>query len=108
MIAGKAAPRHGEAKNSWLTGTASWNYVAITQYILGVRPGYTGLIVDPRMPEKVGNARIIRNFRGTIYDIHIRAKSGQSTPWRTVNGQLTNELEIRPESRSEIRVEVQL
>ncbi len=42
MIAGSDAPTHGEAKNSWLTGTAAWNYVAITQWILGIRPTYDG------------------------------------------------------------------
>lgn len=50
MIAGKDAVRFGEAKNSWLTGTAAWNFVAITQYILGVRPELNGLIVDPCIP----------------------------------------------------------
>ena len=47
MIAGKDAVRHGEAKNSWLTGTAAWNFVAISQYLLGVRPEYDGLRVQP-------------------------------------------------------------
>ena len=47
MIAGRDAPTHGEAKNSWLTGTAAWNYYAITQWILGIRTGYDGLLVAP-------------------------------------------------------------
>ncbi|HEY4690540.1 MAG TPA: glycosyl transferase, partial [Anaerolineae bacterium] len=47
MIAGRDAPSYGEAKNSWLTGAAAWNYVAITQWILGIRPGYDGLQVAP-------------------------------------------------------------
>ncbi|MFN2284351.1 MAG: GH36-type glycosyl hydrolase domain-containing protein, partial [Anaerolineae bacterium] len=46
-IAGRDNPRHGEAKNSWLTGTAAWNYVAITQWILGIRPAYDGLQIAP-------------------------------------------------------------
>ena len=50
MIAGRDAARPGEAKNSWLTGAASWNFVAISQYILGVRPDYDGLRVDPCLP----------------------------------------------------------
>ncbi|MEA3348993.1 MAG: glycosyl transferase, partial [Chloroflexota bacterium] len=50
MIAGRDAPRPGEAKNSWLTGTAAWNYVAITQWILGVRPTYEGLKIAPVIP----------------------------------------------------------
>jgi len=52
MIAGKAAVNHGEAKNSWLTGTAAWNYVAIANYILGIRAGYNGLIIDPKICTK--------------------------------------------------------
>ncbi len=51
MIAGKDAATHGEAKNSWLTGTASWNFAAITQHILGIRPTYSGLCVQPVIPE---------------------------------------------------------
>ena len=50
MIAGRDAPTHGEAKNSWLTGTAAWNYVAITQWILGIRPAHNGLEVAPVIP----------------------------------------------------------
>ena len=51
MIAGRDAPTHGEAKNSWLSGTAAWNYVAITQWILGIRPDYDGLRIAPVVPE---------------------------------------------------------
>ena len=54
MIAGKDAVRHGEAKNSWLTGTAAWNFVAISHYLLGVRPDYDGLRVHPCMGGEVG------------------------------------------------------
>ena len=50
MIAGRDAPTHGEAKNSWLTGTAAWNYVAATQWLLGIRPELDGLRIDPRLP----------------------------------------------------------
>lgn len=50
MIAGKDAKRHGEAKNSWLTGTAAWNFVAVSQYILGVIPDWDGLKIDPSIP----------------------------------------------------------
>ncbi|MEA2013642.1 MAG: glycosyl transferase, partial [Verrucomicrobiota bacterium] len=71
MIAGKAAPNHGEAKNSWLTGTAAWNYVAITQFILGIRPGYNGLIVNPKIPKDIPKIKILRVFRNTTYNIEI-------------------------------------
>ncbi len=71
MIAGKEAIRHGEAKNSWLTGTASWNYVAITQHILGIQPDYNGLKVHPVIPKEFGTFTIKRHFRGVTYVIHL-------------------------------------
>ena len=56
MIAGRDAPTHGEAKNSWLTGTAAWNFVAITQWILGIRPELDGLRDRPGAPVRAGRA----------------------------------------------------
>jgi cellobiose phosphorylase len=72
MIAGKDAATHGEAKNSWLTGTAAWNYVAITQWILGIRPTYDGLQVAPVIPPEWDSLTVARKFRGTTYHIRIR------------------------------------
>lgn len=72
MIAGKDAVRFGEAKNSWLTGTAAWNYVAITQYILGIRPAYDGIMVDPCIPASWDGFTVIREFRGVKYKIHVQ------------------------------------
>ena len=72
MIAGKDAVRHGEAKNSWLTGTASWNFITITQWILGVKPYYTGLMVDPCIPTQWDGYKITRKFRGVTYNITIK------------------------------------
>ena len=69
MIAGKDAKRHGEAKNSWLTGTASWNFVAVSQYILGIIPDYDGLKVDPCIPEAWDGYKLTRKFRGNTYNI---------------------------------------
>ena len=71
MIAGSDAKRHGEAKNSWLTGTAAWNFVAISQYILGVRADFDGLVVDPCLPAEFGEVTVTRRFRGTEYRIRI-------------------------------------
>ena len=71
MIAGKDAPRVGEAKNSWLTGTAAWNYFAISQFILGIRPEFTGLRIDPCLPNEIDSCEIVRYFRGTKYIIKI-------------------------------------
>jgi cellobiose phosphorylase len=71
MIAGKDAYKPGEAKNSWLTGTAAWNYYAITQYILGIQPQYNGLKVDPCIPKEWDGFQISRKFRGANYNIKI-------------------------------------
>ncbi len=71
MIAGRDAADHGRARNSWLTGTASWAYVAATQWILGIRASFDGLIIDPCLPKSVKTCRVVRQFRGAIYDIHI-------------------------------------
>jgi cellobiose phosphorylase len=69
MIAGKDAVRHGEAKNSWLTGTAAWNYVAVSQWILGIKPDYDGLLIDPCIPKEWSCYSINRWFRGALYNI---------------------------------------
>jgi cellobiose phosphorylase len=71
MIAGKDAFRPGEAKNSWLTGTASWCMYAVTQYILGVRPDYDGLLVDPCIPPDWPGFTVRRKFRGAVYNIEV-------------------------------------
>ncbi len=72
MIAGKDAYRPGEAKNSWLTGTAAWNFYAITQYILGIKPQYDGLEISPCIPKEWKHYTINRKFRGADYEIIIK------------------------------------
>lgn len=78
MTAGKDAASFGEAKNSWLTGTAAWSYVVISQYILGVRPDYEALVVDPCVPKDWKNFRITRKFRGTTFNISVENPNGVS------------------------------
>jgi cellobiose phosphorylase len=76
MVAGRDAVRHGEAKNSWLTGTASWNYVAVTQYILGLRAEHDGLEVDPCIPADWKGFKISRIYRGEKFDVEVRNPKG--------------------------------
>jgi cellobiose phosphorylase len=71
MIAGKAASRMGEAKNSWLTGAAAWNFVAVSQWILGIRPDYDGLRIDPCIPCEWPGFEVERCFRGVRYRITV-------------------------------------
>lgn len=72
MVAGKDAKRFGEAKNSWLTGTASWNFVAITQYILGIQADYAGLRISPSIPKGWKEYKVTRVFRGDTYEITVK------------------------------------
>ncbi len=71
MIAGRDAVKNGEAKNSWLTGTASWNYVAITQWILGIRPTLDGLLIDPCIPAEWEGFKATRKFRDKMFRIMV-------------------------------------
>jgi cellobiose phosphorylase len=71
MVAGKDAGRFGEAKNSWLTGTAGWHFAVISQWILGIRPHYTGLLIDPCIPADWDSFSVTRYFRGASYLIEI-------------------------------------
>ncbi len=71
MIAGKDAFKPGEAKNSWLTGTASWNFYAISQFILGIRTDFDGLQINPVIPESWNGYTVTRKFRGATYRIEV-------------------------------------
>jgi N,N'-diacetylchitobiose phosphorylase len=72
FLAGSEHRIPGEARNSWLTGSASWNYVAAAQYLLGLRPEYAGLAVDPCLPRAWDGFTAIRRFRGTTYEIAVK------------------------------------
>ena len=71
MVAGKDAFKPGEAKNSWLTGTASWNFYTISQYILGIKPEYDGLKIDPCIPKAWDGFEVTRKFRNATYEIKV-------------------------------------
>ena len=71
MVAGRDAKYHGEAKNSWLTGTAAWTFVNISQYILGCYPTHQGLSIDPCIPADFGDFTLTRQFRGVTYHISV-------------------------------------
>lgn len=88
MIAGKDACRFGEAKNSWLTGTAAWTFTNVSQYILGIRPEFDGLCIDPCIPETLSGFTVTRHFRGAVYHIHVdnSAKSQKGIKTLLVNG----------------------
>ncbi len=86
MIAGKDAPTFGEAKNSWLTGTAAWNYYAIAQWILGIRTTYDGLEIAPVIPMSWPGFTATRIFRGAVYKIAITRKGPGNCIALTVDG----------------------
>ncbi|WP_101908319.1 GH36-type glycosyl hydrolase domain-containing protein [Marasmitruncus massiliensis] len=78
MIAGMESTRFGEAKNSWLTGTAAWTFVNVSQYILGIRPGFDGLELWPCLPAFLPGYRAVRLFRGTEYRVSVKRTGGFS------------------------------
>ena len=71
MVAGKDAPTFGEAKNSWLTGTAAWTFFNVSQYILGIQPTLDGLKVDPCIPHTLPGFTVTRRYRGAVYHITV-------------------------------------
>lgn len=86
-IAGRDAATHGEAKNSWLSGTAAWNYVAITQWILGVRPTLDGLEIAPRVPADWKGFKVARRYRGVLYLITVERSGRGNQVSLVVDGQ---------------------
>lgn len=71
MIAGADAEFHGEAKNSWLTGTAAWTFLNVSQHILGIKPEHQGLSVNPCIPAQMGGFEVTRYYRGAVYHIQV-------------------------------------
>lgn len=69
---GQTGKNFGQGKNSWLTGTAAWNMVAISQYILGIAADFDGLRIDPSIPAAWDGFKVSREFRGAVYDITIK------------------------------------
>ncbi|MBK9991747.1 MAG: glycosyl transferase [Verrucomicrobia bacterium] len=78
MTASQFSPTPGEGKNSWLTGTAAWSFVVASQYILGIRPDFDGLRIDPCVPKKWKGFTVTRKFRGVTYTIEIKNPKGKS------------------------------
>jgi cellobiose phosphorylase len=110
MIAGRDAPNHGEAKNSWLTGTAAWNYVAITQWILGIRPALDGLVVAPVIPSNWTGFKAKRIFRGATYYITVERTGPGSTLALWADGQPVsgNLVPLPDDGRKEVQVLVHI
>jgi cellobiose phosphorylase len=109
MIAGRDAPTHGEAKNSWLSGTAAWNFVAITQWILGIRPELDGLRIAPMFPQDWTGYEANRRFRGVAYHIKVQRlgdgeQAGMKVDGQKVEGDIVPGALVR--GKSEVQVEV--
>jgi cellobiose phosphorylase len=108
MIAGRDAPTHGEAKNAWLTGTAAYNYVAITQWILGIRPTFDGLQVAPVIPNDWPGFRATRIYRGVLYHITVERAAPGDSPLFKVDGRpmAGNVVPLPPADQAEVKVQV--
>jgi cellobiose phosphorylase len=85
MTAGKDAARPGEAKNSWLTGTAAWNWYAITEFILGIKPTLSGLMIDPCIPADWKHYTVTRKYRGATYEISIFNANNANKGVKSIN-----------------------
>ena len=111
MVAGADAPRFGEAKNSWLTGTAAWTFVNLSQALLGIQPEYDGLTVDPCLPGSFGDFTVERHFRGAEYHIEIHKPTGvqKGVSWIELDGQKItgNQIPLIP-GKKEYHVIVQM
>jgi cellobiose phosphorylase len=110
MISGRDAPVQGEAKNSWLTGAAAWNYVAITHWILGIRPTFKGLEIAPVVPESWQAFDVERIFRGVCYHIHVERIGAGNAVTLSVDGKKIDGsvVPIPPSGTKEINVQVKL
>ena len=111
MIAGPDAATPGEAKNSWLTGTAAWTFVSGAQGLLGIVPDYAGLRIDPCIPREWESFGVTRRFRGTVYEIDVRNPDAVCHGIRslTVDGRkVDGNLVPAPAGDGPIRVEVVL
>jgi len=110
MIAGKDAPTHGEAKNSWLSGTAAWNYVAISQWILGIRPTYDGLRVAPVIPSAWTGFEAERVYRGVRYFLKVERKGLGNEIQLEVEGQpvVGNVIPLPAEGTKEVHVTIKV
>ncbi len=87
MVAGPEAVVPGEGKNSWLTGTAAWTFVDVSQYLLGVRPTLEGLAIEPHLPAEFTDVKVTRVFRGVTHHIVMKRTGERSV---TVNGTKLN------------------
>jgi cellobiose phosphorylase len=110
MIAGKDAPTFGEAKNSWLTGTAAWNFYAITQWILGIRPAYDGLEIEPVIPKGWAGFKAVRKFRGVTYKIAVKRAGEGNRVALVVDGVAVagKTVPLPAAGRTEVAIEVTL
>jgi cellobiose phosphorylase len=110
MIAGRDAPKHGEAKNSWLTGTAAWNFVAITKHILGVSPTLNGLRIAPAIPSEWTGFKATRKYRGVSYHIDVKRTGKGNTVTLVVDGKPLkgNIVPIPPKTKNGVDVKVTL
>ena len=108
MVAGKDAAKPGEGKNSWLTGTAAWNWLTITQYILGIRPTFDGLEIDPCVPSTMKEYTVHRVLRDAEFEITVKNPYGHETgvTMITFDGKVIQDTNIIPATPGRHTVEV--
>ena len=108
FIMGKDHTAFGRARHPWLTGSGGWSYTAVTKWILGIRPDYNGLIIDPCIPKDWREFDVVRQWRGASFDIRVRNPQGVEKGIKeiTVNGkEVKGPIPVQPAgSRATVRV----
>ena len=103
-VAARESYDEGAARNSWLTGTAAWTFVNISQYILGIKPSLDGLMIDPCLPSDKTEYTVVRRYRGAVYHVHVTTRGSYSL---TVDGEpVSGKVIPLVEGKKEYRVEV--
>ena len=109
FVVGRDHSAFGRARHPFMTGSAGWSYFAATQYLLGIRPDFDGIVVDPCIPREWKEFTVVRRWRGSTYEIHVSNPDGVEKGVRsiTADGVRVERLPILP-AGSECRAEVVL
>ena len=107
FVVGRDHTAFGRARHPFMTGSSGWAYYAATQYLLGIRPDFDGMMIDPCIPGDWKEFSVVRKWRGAQYNIHVTNPNGveKGIVSMTVNGEKVELLPVL-EKGSVCQVEV--